>query len=77
MAEIKKELRIKKLARERKISNIVLAQTAGLKRNTSICDKMNGKYEFKVGEAFKIQAVHFPDYTIEQLFELVPVEELV
>lgn len=38
-------------------------------RDATIYDKLNGKYDFRLGEAFKIQHAFFPNLTIEYLFE--------
>ena len=38
-------------------------------RVATICDKMNGKYSFKLDEAFRIKKEFFPQLTIEYLFE--------
>lgn len=37
-------------------------------RVATICDKMNGKYSFKLDEAFRIKKEFFPQLTIEYLF---------
>ena len=38
-------------------------------RQATICDKINGKYGFKLCEAFKIKEKFFPGLTIEYLFK--------
>lgn len=37
-------------------------------RYATIVDKVNGKYPFKVDEAFKIKQKFFPELTIDYLF---------
>lgn len=37
-------------------------------RVATICDKMNGKYGFKLDEAFRIKKEFFPQLSIEYLF---------
>lgn len=44
-----------------------IAKFLGL-RVATICDKMNGKYSFKLDEAFKIKTKFFPQLSIEYLF---------
>ncbi|MDO5517962.1 MAG: helix-turn-helix transcriptional regulator [Clostridium sp.] len=38
-------------------------------RLATLCDKLNGRYSFKINEAFKIQQRYFPELTIEYLFQ--------
>lgn len=38
-------------------------------RYATIVDKINGKYEFKLSEAFQIKKTFFPDMSIEYLFD--------
>ena len=38
-------------------------------RLATLCDKINGKYPFKLDEAFKIKYRYFPELAIEYLFE--------
>lgn len=44
-------------------------------RQATICDKMNGKYSFKLSEAFKIKNKFFPDLTMEYLFKNDEIEK--
>lgn len=39
-------------------------------RVATICDKINGKYSFKLDEAFKIKKKFFPQLSIEYLFDI-------
>lgn len=39
-------------------------------RVATICDKINGKYSFKLDEAFKIKKEFFPQLSVEYLFEV-------
>lgn len=39
-------------------------------RAATVSDKINGKFPFKLNEAFKIQTKFFPELTIEYLFEI-------
>ncbi len=38
-------------------------------RYMTVCDKINGKYEFRISEALKIRQKFFPNCTIEYLFD--------
>lgn len=44
-----------------------IATTLGVRVATAY-DKMNGKYPFTLDEAFKIKRTHFPEESIEYLF---------
>ena len=62
----------KNLEREmirKNISRNVLAEFLGVK-NATICDKINGKFSFKLNEALKIKTYFFPELTLEYLFEI-------
>ena len=39
-------------------------------RVATICDKIKGKYSFKLDEAFKIKKEFFPQLSVEYLFEV-------
>lgn len=39
-------------------------------RYATVIEKLNGKYSFKLEEAFKIKQTFFPDLTVEYLFQL-------
>lgn len=51
-----------------KISNKDIADLLGL-RTATISDKINGKFPFKLWEAFKIKNYFFPSLTIDYLFD--------
>ena len=51
-----------------------IARLLGL-RIASVCDKINGKFSFKLDEAFKIRDKYFKDLTIEYLFEISSKEQ--
>lgn len=38
-------------------------------RTSTVCDKINGKYSFKLEEAFEIKESFFPKLSIEYLFD--------
>lgn len=48
------------------ITNESLAKLIGVHRNT-ICNKLDGKTEFTVGQAIEISSL-FPEYPIAELF---------
>lgn len=52
-----------------------IAKTLGIHRN-SVANKLNGITPFTVEEAFKIQAVFFPDLELKYLFKAESQEEL-
>lgn len=52
-----------------KISNKDIADLLGL-RAATISDKINGKFPFKLCEAFKIKNNFFPSLTIDYLFDV-------
>ena len=39
-------------------------------RAATVCDKINGRFPFKLNEAFKIQTKFFPTLSIEYLFDI-------
>lgn len=55
-------------ARKKKgVSLVEIADLLGV-RTATVSDKINGKFEFKFGEALKIKQKYFPEYEIEFLF---------
>lgn len=49
------------------VSLVDMADLLGVKYQT-VSDKINGKSDFKFGEAMKIQETFFPEYEIKYLF---------
>lgn len=58
------------LEKVRKQKNITLADMADLLevRYQTVSEKIDGKSDFKFGEALKIQEEFFPEYEIKYLF---------
>lgn len=52
-----------------KITRYQIADVLGLSYGT-VSQKINGSYEFTVGEAKKIQEEFFPELSIEYLFKI-------
>ena len=59
------------LDRVRKEKNVSIVDIADLLnlRTATVSDKINGKYDFKFGEALKIKQKFFPEYELEYLFD--------
>lgn len=39
-------------------------------RTATVSDKLNGKYPLLLGEAIRIRATFFPDFSLDYLFEV-------
>lgn len=68
-------LNLKAEMAKRDITIEEIAKTLGIHRN-SVANKLNGITPFTVEEAFKIQAVFFPDLELKYLFKAESQEEL-
>lgn len=55
------------IRKKKKVSLVDMADLLGVKYQT-ISEKINGKSDFKFGEAIKIQETFFPEYEIKYLF---------
>ena len=60
-------LGIKTAMRQKGISGEAIAQYLGQHKNTAY-NKLNGETEFLVGEALRMQADLFPEYSLSYLF---------
>ncbi|UTH01664.1 helix-turn-helix transcriptional regulator [Macrococcoides canis] len=58
---------LEKVRKEKGVSLVDIADTLKVRYQT-VSDKINGKSEFKFGEALIIKNVYFPEYDIEFLF---------
>ncbi|MGM0183383.1 hypothetical protein IGK74_002348 [Enterococcus sp. AZ150] len=55
------------IRKKKNVSLVDMADLLGVKYQT-ISEKINGKSDFKFGEAIKIQETFFPEYEIKYLF---------
>lgn len=57
-----------KARRDKDVSLVDMADLLKI-RTATVSDKINGKYDFKFGEALKIKREFFPEYELEYLFD--------
>lgn len=55
------------IRKKKNVSLVDMADLLGVKYQT-VSEKINGKSDFKFGEAMKIQETFFPEYEIKYLF---------
>lgn len=60
-------LNIEEIRKKEGVSIVDIADSLGV-RSQTVSDKLNGRYEFKFGEAKKIQKEFFPSYDLVFLF---------
>lgn len=58
---------LEEVRKKKNVSLVDMADLLGVKYQT-ISEKINGKSDFKFGEALKIQETFFPEYEIKFLF---------
>lgn len=67
-------INLDKVRKEKNVTLVEMADLLGVRYQT-ISEKIDGKSDFKFGEALKIQEEFFPEYEIKFLFKNRPEEE--
>lgn len=67
-------INLDKVRKEKNVTLVEMADLLGVRYQT-ISEKIDGKSDFKFGEALKIQEEFFPEYEIKFLFKNRPEEK--